>query len=62
MARLGDNPIGLCTNKTPSIFPFLFHPPIPKSVNLLKLAQGRDVAKQIRIFLLEIGVDLVGRH
>ena len=47
MARLGDNPIGLCTNKTP-IFPFLFHPPIPKSVNLLELDQGRDVGKKIR--------------
>ena len=45
MARLGDNPIGLYTNKT-SIFPFLFHPPIPKSVNLIKLDQGRDVGKQ----------------
>ena len=51
MARLGDNPIGLCTNKTP-FFPFLFHPPIAKNrmhVNLLKLDQGRDVGKQKNI-------------
>ena len=46
MVHYGDNPIGLCTNKTPSFLSFLFSPPIPKSVNLLKLDRGRNVGNK----------------
>ena len=31
-------------------FSFLFHPPIPKSGNLLKLDQGRDLGFKIKLW------------
>ena len=47
MARVGDNPIGLCTNKT-SFFFFLFSVSSSNtkiSKNLLKFDQGRGGPK-----------------
>ena len=46
MVHYGDNHIGLCTNKTPSFLPFLFYPSLPKSGNLLKLDQGRNMGNK----------------
>ena len=47
MARLGDNPSWIVYKLKSIFFLFLFHPPIPKSVNLVKLPHGTNLGKNI---------------